>query len=1082
MTASSAETRLAELMGRLLTTAEAALATGDLDLARSTADDVRTVDPDNERAAEIIARITAARQTPVGERALMTLLFSDVVDSTALSERVEPEAMRDIFDRYRREAHIAVERYGGQVVKYLGDGVLASFGYPQAHEDDARRAVLAALDLTASMAAAEAELEADHGVVPHIRVGVHTGRVVVADLGSGAAREHESIVGAAPNLAARIQAEAEPGMVAVSDVTHAIIEAEFDFDSLGLRSLKGVSRPVEVFAVTRARSVIDRLDAVRFRQARLVGRSAAIERLTGAWEVVRGASGRPDPGVAILVAGEAGIGKSRLAADLRRHVARSAGDTLATACSAYYANIALWPIAGMLERVLDLPDDDRALDALEDHLGSLGMEAARAVPFFAPLLDLPAQARFPAPLLDPAAIRLETLACVRDWLARLARAQPRLLLVEDLHWADPSTLELLGGLVSQPPPGLLTVMTTRADHEIPWVASVEEIGLGRLSDEDATRLVSDIAASHRLNDETTLSIVARAEGIPLFIEELTRSAMEEGDDPLPMRLQELLTGRLKGPRVDLRVAQVAATVGATFSTDTVTAVVGDTAQASAAIAELEASGIIEPDGDAGSGAYHFRHALMRDAAYETQMLDVRKATHDQVAGVLSEAGDDDALIAHHFDLASDPAQAVTHYIAGAQRSQGGGAHAEAIRLLSRSLELVAELPEGEGRDLTEVTALMLRVLSTSSTQGYAAPGLQDDQRRAEALTERLAHRPEVSFSVIIAIWAYWLTNGDLGTAGHLAGRLLHMVQDEALAWFRPEVEACAGFQSFYEGDVAQARTHLDAAIAGFSTRPADQMVSPLWPLPNDPYAVTAIAIACVETLAGDLVVAAEWEERAVARAEECGFPQGPFSLAFVKTYMAWNRRIVGDPTGAEALGAEVVRIGQQYGYAYWLALGSMYMVAPTPGETTAADAMTQSIATLRAIGHEAFMASSLGYLAQLWEEGGMHDQAIATIGEALLVAEKTGERLHVPELLTARALLRRSEAPVEAGADLAEAINLAERHGLHLIGLRAAVAQAELPPSARTGPWREQLEAALARMPAGVSLAETSAAESILAG
>ena len=1076
----SAESRIAELMGRLLGAADNALAAGDLDTARATANDLRTVDPDNERAAEIIAKVATTHRKPVGERAQLTLLFSALVDSTELAQVREREAVRVIFDRYRREAHAAVERYGGQVVKYLGDGVLASFGYPQAHEDDARRAVLAALDLTEAIAAAQSELEAVHSVSPRIRVGIHTGQVVVADLGSGGAREPDSIVGAAPNLAVHIQSEAEPGTVAVSDVTRALVESDFDTVSRGLRSLQGVTRAVEMFEVIRPRSVDARLDTLKYRPASLVGRAAAIDRLTGAWNAVRTQEAGTEPGKALLVVGDGGIGKSRLAADLRRQVVRASGDTLVTACSADHANIPLWPITRLLERVLDLPvgDSPARLEALVEHVVALGMDEARVVPMLAPVVGVDHQARYPTPLLDPIAFRVESLACLTDWMARLAAIKPRLLLVEDVHWADPSTIELLGVIVAAPPHRMLTIMTSRTDHEIPWLDGAEEIALSRLSDEDAAKLVVDLAADHHIDDEIAASIVERGEGIPLFVEELTRFAVHAGDEPLPLQLQELFTGRLQAPEVDLRHVQVAATVGVTFSADSVAAVVGDVGASDQALGELAAAGIVEPEGDAGSGSYQFKHALMRDAAYETQLSDVRKQTHDRVAVALRDAGQDDALIAHHFDLAQNAPQAVAHYIAGAQQSQRVGAHAEATRLLTRAVDMVPQLPEGEGRDLTEMTALMLRVLSVTSTQGYAAPGLHDDQRRAEELAEQLGHHPEVSLSVMIAIWAYWLTNGDLATSGHLVGRMVRLARDEAPERFRPEVEACAGFQSFYEGDLYQARLHLDMAMDGFEARPEGQIASPLWPLPNDPFAITAIALSCIATLEGDSPDAALWEQAAIDRANECPFPQGPFSLAFVKTHAAWNRRVKGDRAAAQALGADVVMVGEQHGYAYWVALGSMYMVAA--GDEDAPEALMRSIAALRVLGHEAFVASSLGYLAQLWDEVGEHEKAMSTIEDGLLVAEKTGERLHIPELLWIRAGMRGEREPVGAAADLSEALVLAARQGAHLVTLRVALTIARLPEEARPEAWRDDLATALRRMPPGAQHDEVSAAEALL--
>ena len=357
---------------------------------------------------------------------------------------------------------------------------------------------------------------------------------------------------------------------------------------------------------------------------------------------------------------------------------------------------------------------------------------------------------YPAPELDPSAFLDETLNRLVEWLSALAQGTPRLLVVEDLHWADPSTLGLLGRLVGRYPAGLLTVATTRDPSVIPWTDAVGVLRLGRLDEASATALIDNLAAGAELTHDRRESVVAQAEGIPLFIEELTRSFLDDTrSDTLPLRIQELFTSRLKVPGVDLRVVQVAATVGPTFDAATVSAVIGDDDAVAEQLRLLSDEGIVEPAGPA-TGTYRFRHALMRDAAYETQVLEVRRATHAAVADTIAAAGAEPALIAQHLDLAGAADRAAHLYGAAAQAEQARGAHLEATRLLSRVLELLEGLPESEQRDLGELTARMLRALSVSSMRGYAAPEVQSDHRRAEVLATRLG-RAEVLPS-LIAIW------------------------------------------------------------------------------------------------------------------------------------------------------------------------------------------------------------------------------------------------------------------------------------------------------------------------------------------
>ncbi|TFV86972.1 adenylate/guanylate cyclase domain-containing protein [Blastococcus sp. CT_GayMR16] len=1076
---SSAETRLDRLLERLLTAAETSLAASDLEPARVTAEEVRAVDPDNPRAARIL-RLVAARQLgPSGERALMTILFSDLVGSTMLSERVEPEQLRDIYAFYRTAAREAVSRYSGYVMQYLGDGILAAFGYPEPHEDDARRAVLAGLDLGVALRDAHTELARRFGVAPEVRVGIHTGRVVVTDLSTDpSVAERDSIVGLVTNLAARIQQAAEPGMVVISDVTRQLVDADFYMHSLGERQMKGISRPVEVFAVERPRYAAARFEVERYRKAGLVGREEPRQRMLDAWDGVREGTG-PSAGAAFLLVGEAGIGKSRLVAEILDRVEASGGRVLGVGCLPYYANVSLWPLARLLERVLGETGDPDRLEPLVTHLTALGLDPARSVPFLGALIGVAAPG-FPAPELDPTAFLDETLNRLVEWVSALAGVAPRLLVVEDLHWADPSTLAMLGRLVERLPPGLLTVATTRDAAPIPWTGTVCVLHLGRLDPSAATALIDNLAAGEELAGDRRASVIDQAEGIPLFIEELTRSYLDATrDKSIPLRLQELFTSRLKAPGVNLRVVQVAATVGPTFDAATVSSVIGDEDAVTEQLRLLADEGIVEPVGPS-AGTFRFRHALMRDAAYETQVLDVRRATHAAVADTIAAHDGEPALIAQHLDLAGEAQRAAGLYIVSAQAEQGRGANLEAARLLSRAVELVQELPGSDERDLTELTARMLRALSVSSMRGYAAPEVQADHRRAEVLATRLG-RAEVLPS-LIAIWGVWLTSGDLTTAQGVIDRLLSMVGQAAFSWFEPEVQSCAGYLEFYEGHLGAAQAQLERAVEGFADRPPEQTVSPFWPLPNDPVAASTIALACVSAVRGERAAAEHWEREAIRRAEEVGFPRGPFSLAFVKTYAAFIRRFLGDHDAARRLGAEVVALGELHGYAYWISLGSAYLAADTPDLAADRAFLEQAIATLRLMGHEAFVASALAYLAHLHAQADDVERAAELIDEALLLVHKAGENLHLPELLRQRALytLSRGGNADRAVADLTEAVRIATEQGARVARLRAAVQLARVPAAARPDDWRTVLAEARADLPPAPVTDDTAAADDLL--
>ncbi len=1078
----TAEQRLDRLLDRLLSSGESAAAAGEWDQARAAAEDVLTVDPGNQRAGELLERAGAAERDRLGERALMTILFSDLVDSTPMAERIDPEAMRDIFGLYRNTARTAIERFGGTIVQFLGDGIVAAFGYPTSHEDDARRAVLGGLDLLTAMEETRKVALERHELDVRVRVGIHTGLVVVGELGEGPGHERHSIVGVTPNMASRLQSEAEPGMLVISDVTHHLVASDFETRSLGARNLKGVSRPVEIYAVAGSRHVGSRLASPRYK-GRFVGREQELAKLSEAWKETRAVatatSGTPVP--AICIVGDPGMGKSRLVAEILGEVLETGGDVLEVECLAYYSDIPFYPMGQMLRHQLGIREADSADHSqtlLAESVRGAGVDVPTALPLLAPLIGLPDVAGYSVPELEPAAVRQLTISLLAQWLGHLEQGRPRLLVAEDVETADPSTSELIGRLASEPPPGLLTVMTSREPLSHSWVDRVETSTLGPLTSDEAATLITSITDTGLVSADLKESILERAEGIPLFVEELVYSALESpSQDPVPLRLQEVLTARLRTPGVDLRSAQIAATAGFTFDEKLIEAVVEKPETVSSRLDAMVSAGIVDPMGDGGRSLYRFRHGLLRDAAYETQVLQTRRDTHKRLAEALITEGAEPGVIALHLELGDQTEQAVAQYIVAAQIAQDSGAHVEASRLTTRALDLILRWPVSRERHLTELTVRLLRALSFSSVRGYAAPEVGHDFEAAEALTRDAGAAPEV-MPAIIAIWSYRLVHGEVPAAAGLVSRLVEMSGTEAGAWFAAEIEACAGFQALYEGRLGVATEHLEKSFASFEARPSDNMISEFWPLPNDPLAVSQIGYSCVLALRGDLDGSAEWAERAIERANEVPFPRGPFTLAFVHVYLAWLKWILGDPEGAEEAGQEAVRIGQERGYAYWIALGSVFHgVAEID-----IDEFEQTLGTLSLIGHRAFVPAYLGIRATAEGESDPA-KAVATLDEAIALAEANGELLHIPELLQLRGLFTQKLGGREPDsvADLSEAVRKAERQESLLIALRAALAVARLPDDFRPSDWRDTLGRQVEALSGCTGLPELDEAASLLA-
>ena len=593
--AASAEDRLSLLIDRLLTSMDAAAAAGTWDRVVELANDVLTVDPPNQRAAAMIERASLERSLPEGERAFVSLIFADIVQSTDMAEMAEPEVIQDVFVLYRRVASETIEELGGRVLQFQGDGVVACFGYPAAHGDDARRAVQTGLRLVERMADASAELHRRHGIEPDIRVGVHSGTVVIAGLAAGVI-DGSALAGSAPNVAARLQGEAEPGTVVISDTTRQLVEPHFDLQAVGARSLKGIARPMELHRVVHSHLAVPLAGRALPEQATLVGREGQSRLLRFTWKrLIHDADDptRPQERVVVL-RGVAGMGKSALAAELASHVHVEGGVVLEAKCSPYHGNVALWPVGRMLEQLLafypDQPAEER-LTQLEAQLEGAGL-GRDAVPLLAPLLGIEFDERWSRPEVDALALRQATLEALVAWLAYGAALTPTLVVVEDLHWADPTSVDLLGLLATESIPGTMILITSRFPLDAPWAPGVVDIALEPLQEKEAAGLVAALTDGGLSADQRRL-IVERGAGVPLFLQELTHSALAaDPGEVLPPRIHEILTARLRAPGIDLRVAQLAATLGAEFDEEPLRQLAGRPLDD--ALVGLEHAGIIEP--------------------------------------------------------------------------------------------------------------------------------------------------------------------------------------------------------------------------------------------------------------------------------------------------------------------------------------------------------------------------------------------------------------------------------------------------------------------------------------------------------
>ena len=1075
--AESAEDRLAVLIDRLLTSMDAAAAAGTWDRVVELANDVLTVDPPNQRAAAMIERASLERSLPEGERAFVSLIFADIVQSTDMAEVAEPEVVQEVFAVYRLVATHTIEELGGRVLQFQGDGVVACFGYPAAHGDDARRAVQTGLRLVERMADASAELNTRLGIEPAIRVGIHSGTVVIAPRADGSI-DGSTIMGSAPNVTARLQGEAEPGTVVISDTTRQLVEPHFELDSIGSRSLKGISRPMELHRVVHSDLAVPLAGRALPGDVALIGREGQSRLLRFTWNrLVHDANGAGTGSVAV-VRGAPGIGKSALASELVAHVRSEEAIVLEANCSPYHSNVALWPVARMIERFLgfypEQPPAER-LAVLAERLDRDGLGRG-AVPLLAPLLGIEVDERWAPPEVDALALRQATLEALVEWLAHGATLTPTLVLVEDLHWADPTSVDLLGMLAARRIPRAMILITSRHSIDAPWASSVLDIELEPLSEKEAAGLVETLTES--VLDETQLRLVVeQGTGNPLFLRELTRSALlTSPGEVMPPRIHEILTARLRAPGIDLRVAQLAATLGAEFDEGPLRQLAGK--PLGEALTRLEEAEIIQPVAEVRMRRYCFHHALLRDAAYETQVLSARQDAHRRIAELLGSSAasaGDLAVVAQHWDLAGDVAQAIGAYVGAAQTAaQSAASHTEARRQLDRALELASTMPESEERDLTELMIRMLRAVSTTSLYGYGYQEVYEDFTVAEEICRRLTDRPEI-MPAQVGIWSYLLVRGSAADASELLEQLTEILDEPATAWFAPEIKSCLGYSAFYQGRLGEAYVWLLQAWEGYHARSLDAATSALWPLPNDPQPVTAVALACVTALQGRTGESLAWERRALEKAEQLEFPRGPFSAAFVMTYLAWVRMMTGELEEGREFGRRTMEVGERYRFDYFQPLGGQYKLVPDPGRPSSVEELDMYGQGMQAMGHGAFRPAYLAIVARNHYYLSNADQAFKALDDAMEQVKTSGELVHQPDLLRLRAEITAGTRPDrmdDVVADLVAAIDVALEQGSVVFALRAANDLARLADDDRPDDWADRVRAVIDRFPPNSSSPE----------
>jgi class 3 adenylate cyclase/predicted ATPase len=1002
------------------------------------------------------------------ERRQLTVMFTDLVGSTALSTKLDPEDLRSVIAAYHKCVAETVARFDGFVAKYMGDGVLIYFGYPQAHEDDAERAVRTGLALIEAVGKLRIQ------ELLQVRIGIATGLVVVGDIvGTGDAQER-GVVGETPNLAARLQGIAAPNTVVIAEGTRRLLGNLFELQDLGARDLKGIAVPARAWAAVRARSVESRFEALRATElTALVGREEETELLLRRW-----ARAKASEGQVVLLSGEAGIGKSRLTAALLERLATEPHTRLRYFCSPQHTDSALYPIIGQMERAAAFAYDDKPQARL-DKLGAvLGQISTQDAALLAEMLSLPNDGRYLTLDLTPQQRRQKTLEALMSQLAGLASQNPVLMIFEDAHWIDPTSLELLGRVVDKIQTlRLLLIVTFRPEFDPPWIGQphVMAMTINRLTLRDVGAMIDGVVGNKLLPASIRQDIIERTDGIPLFVEEMTKAVLEAESEgaarrtvaaipspPLavPVSLHASLMARLDRLGPAKGVAQIGAAIGREFSHALLVALVRKPeADLLSALERLLGAGLLFRQGVAPHAIYLFKHALVQDAAYGTLLRKPRRALHARIAQAIESqfpevAESQPEMLARHCTEAGLIEQGALLWGKAGQRSLARSALVEASAQLNRALAQVTTLPGTAALRREQIKLQVALANALMHTKGYAAPETKaslDQARSVIEQAEALGEPPEdplLLFSLFYGFWAanYIEFNGDIHR--ELARQALTLAEKQGATVPLMVGHRLMGTSLMSTGDIVKGRAHLDRAIAHYQPREHRPLVGrfgidarvavlsyrslALW-LPGYPEAALADT---------DHVLRDAREVRHAA-----SFMHALFVTSFVHLYC-------GDYAAASAQCDEVLALADEKGASFWrsagiLARGSLF--ALTGKASNAPEMLGSSIVEYRSTGSTIFLPRFLSYLGRAHAELDQIDDARRCIFEAMTTAETTKEswnQADVYRIAGEIALMSPESGGVKAEAYFERALAIAREQQAKSWELRAAMSMARL--------WRDQ--------------------------
>jgi class 3 adenylate cyclase/predicted ATPase len=1033
----------------------------------------------------VAPRITLhAPRAAEGERRQLTVMFIDLVGSTTLSQQLDPEDYHARVVAYQTACRQVIARYEGHIAQYLGDGVLVYFGYPQAHEEDAVRAVRSGLEIVTAVR------QLAYTPALQVRIGIHTGPVVVGEIGAGVRTERLAL-GETPNLAARVQGVAEPDTVVMSGATSQLVQGLFACHDLGSQTVKGFSTPVSLYRIVGESAAQSRFEAaVRTGLTPLVGRAEELELLQRRWHLAKAGAGQ-----VVLLSGEPGIGKSRLVQELAEQLAHEGATRIEFRCSPYHQNSALYPIIDHLQRLLQFAREDAPatkLEKLQHTLSHYHFPQAETLSLLAALLSLPHPKGSPPITVSPQKQKEKTQAAVVTWLVEEAERQLVYNVWEDLHWADPSTLEVLTLLVDQvPTTRLLALLTFRPEFLPPWGnrSHLSQLTLSRLGRPQVEAMVVKVTGEKVLPSEVLQQIVAKTDGVPLFVEELTKTVVEseflretadhyELTGPLPplaipSTLQDSLMARLDRLGTVREIAQLGATVGREFSYELLQAVsLLDEETLQHGLKQLVEAELVYQHGLVPQAQYLFKHALIQDAAYQSLLKSTRQQYHQQIARALAEHFPETVetqpeLLAYHYTAAGLIEQAIPYWQQAGQRATQHSANLEALNHLTTGLDLLKTLPETPERAQQELTLHLAQGGPLVAIKGPAAPEVGAAYAHALALCRQVGETPQL-FPALAGLRVFYTVRGEIQTARELGEQLLRIaqrVQDPALL---VEAHYALGATLGHLGEGTRAREHLEQGIAFCDLR---QQRSSMYPYGVD---LGVIVLACLPRVLWVLGYPQQARERsraALTLAQEMNLP---FSTALAWVLNTELLQFLHEAQAMQQRAEALSALCHEQGFSGFFA-GAIILPgwarAMQGREEEGIQQIHQGLATVRATGTELHRPYHLALLAEAYGKTGQEEEGLTALVEALAAVDRTGERWCEAELYRLKGQLifqqerqratdngpqRRetdSRAPMpdaqgEAEACFQKAIEIARPQQAKSLELRAAMSLARL--------WQQQ--------------------------